>query len=416
MNSKLNRGGYSNRTLSVFEIIGAYFVDVFYNHIYLTAEKNHKLYGGSSTKSLTDEYKSALVAYNEGITKSKKHYEQTIKGILEFYRTYTKFTTISMNDFINELLQQFIPEEHFTIFTDQEKHFFLNKIITAIIYKFIGRITQIDLMKMVIDDHDNTDNTRRYIDVIVDLMIIEREELFNQFVKQTRGHNVDDEQVSVEVVRKITQDRDALWNQLQELLKQKCELEAKLIRARAVAEVLHEKVTMYEKLVGAPDQQPPTARSMKRGSNTPEPMYQRAAAALGIDDSSDEPVDMLSARSATPQRNSGDVRNANRGSRASNNRTTTNVHNISSNISTNTPTGSSGATPNNISSDIIDDVTTDRDNHTDTDDTNDHDDANDDQPDPLAEAMKKIQASSAGSGSIKRGVRKLNNNVSALDL
>lgn len=236
--NKLNRQNYSDKTISIFEIIGSYFVDVFYNHLYLTAKKNHSMKATTEPRSLTDEYKMSLFIYFQGITKDKKYYEQTIKGIHDAYRTFTRFSTISMRDFIDEVLNQFIPAEHIQIMINDQKHFFLNKIIKSVVSKFIGRVTQIEMMRMIIDDHGNKENPRQFIDLIVDLMIIEREELFNELAKQ---HLAEHEQVSVEVLQKITHDRDALWVQVQELMKRKCELESELARAKSIVEILHAK-------------------------------------------------------------------------------------------------------------------------------------------------------------------------------
>lgn len=244
---KLNRQNYSNKTISVFEIVGAYFVDIFYNHLYLTSKKNHKLYPSDSrTRSLTDEYKLALDAYYTGITKDQKYYEKTIKGILESYRTFTKFSTISMSDFIDDLLQQYLPEEHFKVLNSNEKFFFLNKILTSVVEQFINKVSQIHMMKMIIDDHDNENNTRQWVDAIVDIQIIQREETFNMFIKLNRGKSHVDDRIDAEVVKKITEDRTKLWKQVQELLKEKCVMRADLSRAKKVSETLYAKVVTLE--------------------------------------------------------------------------------------------------------------------------------------------------------------------------
>lgn len=251
----LRRQNYSDKTISVYEIIGSYIVDVFYNHLYANAKQTHMLkHKSDSTRSLTDEYKTCLLIYYNGITTDKKYYEQAVKGMLEHYRTFTKFTTISMRDFISEVVKQFVPEEHFAILTQAQTQFFLNKLIKSIVEKFIGRVSQIGMMMLIIDDHANVENPRVLIDAIVDIMIIEREELFNELISDNSGQNgtcTNTDHVSIEVVKKITQDRDAIWNELQNILATKCKLESDLKKAKAIVEILHSKNQAYEKAIEA---------------------------------------------------------------------------------------------------------------------------------------------------------------------
>ena len=128
----MDKHHYSKTTLSVFEIIAAYFANIAYNHLYIEAKK---IYGNSERddRSLTDAYKTTLFAYQQGITTKPKFYEKTIMDILEHYRVYTRFSTASMEGFIDKVIQQFIPEEHFGTLGEQEKYFFLNKIVSSIV-------------------------------------------------------------------------------------------------------------------------------------------------------------------------------------------------------------------------------------------------------------------------------------------
>jgi len=139
MDKHSNRLSYDKKILSRFEIIGAYFVEIFYNNLYNSALRKFKASAPDdvrNSKSLTEEYKHLLGVFYNGI-KEKEYYEKSIKGILEYYREYTKFSTISLHDFIDEIIRQFIPDEYFKVLGDSDKHFFLNKIIVNITQNFI---------------------------------------------------------------------------------------------------------------------------------------------------------------------------------------------------------------------------------------------------------------------------------------
>lgn len=255
----MNKHHYSKKAISTFEIIGSYFVDVFYNYLYLNADKTHRYSSGGKT-TLTEEYINSVKAYIVGVSENAKYYQKTVIGVLEQYRTHTKYNTITLNDFINRTLEQFLPEEHFSVLTDTDKEFFFSKIITNTVNGFARKILKKEMLEMIIDDHMNEENTRFWLDEIVDIQVLERESLFNHFTKQTmRASGMGREQVDIEVVEKIREDRDKLWRQVQELLTIKCRLESELERAKKVSEVLYKK--MSAKTPQAPSRTSPQALS-----------------------------------------------------------------------------------------------------------------------------------------------------------
>lgn len=247
-----NTKRYSARTLSVFEITGAYFANIFYNHLYKTAKDRHNI-SSRSGYSLTDEYKAAVSAYKHGITKDKKSYEQTVKDLLQYYRTVTKFITASMNDFIDTILQQFIPEEHFVTLNDNEKFFFMNKVLSTIVTNVASDMVSIKYLSLIIDHRGEDSAIGGCKDRIVEIQCLERDNMFSKFIKQEIGaingkksrskqHKElleESEKVDVNLCRRLQEDCETLYQKYQELLMAKCELEAAESRARKIAETLH---------------------------------------------------------------------------------------------------------------------------------------------------------------------------------
>lgn len=130
--NKMNRESDDPVISSTFDIVGCYFVDIFYNHLYLSADDIRKQASfanaaGGATKrprSLTDEYKSAVHAYMIGVTKDERYYKKTITGLQKFYQTYTKYNTIGLNAFIDRIISVFLPEEYAESLNNEEKEFF----------------------------------------------------------------------------------------------------------------------------------------------------------------------------------------------------------------------------------------------------------------------------------------------------
>lgn len=246
----MNKANYSQTMISTFEIIACYFVDIFYNHLYLNAQDSHRIHG-SKTSSLTEEYKKAIRAYEYGIRKDNKYYQKTIKGVLDYYRTYTRFSTIGLAEFIDRVLGQFLPEEHFSVLTDQEKEFFLNQIITNLITEFTTAVLDIKMLKSVIDNHWSDHNTRKWIDKFVDIQILEHEKLFKNFLRQVTRKSPN--YVESDVAEKLREDRDKLWEQVQQLLGQKCSLEAELAKAKKIVEKLFSELKSRKELESGND-------------------------------------------------------------------------------------------------------------------------------------------------------------------
>ena len=56
----LDRNNYSKKTLDTFEILAAYFIDIYYNHLYI---EGNKLKTEKNVSSITEGYKHALNAF-----------------------------------------------------------------------------------------------------------------------------------------------------------------------------------------------------------------------------------------------------------------------------------------------------------------------------------------------------------------
>ena len=212
----MNPDKYSAKTISIYEIIGTYFVDVYYNHLYISARDRYK--GQNNvTNSITDEYKNAIIAYVKGIKEDKNYYIKTIKGIHEWFKVNTRFSTIGLSDFIDKFLEEFIPKEHFENLNDKEKEFFLNKIVTDIVIEFSHNVISPDKLSMVIDDHKNSDNIAMWKHNIINIQIMEREKIFSLFMKKITERS---EMVPIDLLERLK-------NEFGKLLKEKIELEIK---------------------------------------------------------------------------------------------------------------------------------------------------------------------------------------------
>jgi hypothetical protein len=237
----MKRSTYSETTKSHFEIISCYFADTFWNHLYSQSNilLNNKATGESS---LTDEYKKAISAYKAGLA-DNRYLEMAIKGILQYYRVHTAFSSITLNDLMDRILSQFIPEEKYSSMAPADKDFFIGDIIRKVVNKFVVKLIQDPAyLKMVIDDHSNGSNVKQWISALNDIQGEIRETIYAQFVRQQVGGKSKESSeyyIDIEVVKKLETERDKIWKQLSAIVKEKLHLQEQLSRATKISETLY---------------------------------------------------------------------------------------------------------------------------------------------------------------------------------
>jgi hypothetical protein len=220
------------RMISVFEIIGSYFVDVVFNHVYGSAQTNV-----SNGSSLTDEFIHRSMAYMTGIKSDKECYGRAVNSLHRYFTSSTRYTTISFANFVDLIVGIYIPEDYFRQFTTADKDEILSSILCDLISNLTVAATQPDMLRRIIDEHNQSPSVtiRMLQDSAVSILIAKRSALINKFVHkmgQAREH------VSMDVVEemKIT---------LRRLVKEKIAAEA---RAKEAEDSLGELKAKYREL------------------------------------------------------------------------------------------------------------------------------------------------------------------------
>lgn len=176
----LDRENYSQRTLETFEIMGAYYVDIFYNHLYNEARK---LKSAGNVSSVTEGYKHTLNAFLQSLS-NPKLYKKSITGIHHYFITIG-FSSISFGRCIDRITCEFIPDDFFQSLSSAKKMGILKMVINQSIKSFTRKIVNSHMIK-IIDFHKNKDNVRILQDDFIDCLIMEREGMYQRFItKQT---------------------------------------------------------------------------------------------------------------------------------------------------------------------------------------------------------------------------------------
>ncbi len=197
---QVNRGRYDTKTLSVLDTFGTYFIDRYYNHLYLAA---CDLVAEGRAKNITDAYRSNVINYMNGITK-QSYYVQTVKHLHEYYQEKSGFSSIVLSEFVNKVLCAFIPPEFYRSFTDGQK----DKVFRDIVIKTSNSLGEVvvgrQMLPRIIDDHSNMANVEMLQDKTLDMLVDQRETYYVQFAKSVSTNNAGDK-VSRHIVDKLKQ-------------------------------------------------------------------------------------------------------------------------------------------------------------------------------------------------------------------
>lgn len=184
MNKRIfDRSNYSRTTLVTFEVLAAYFIDIYYNHLYLEAKK---IRTEKTVNSVTEGYKHALNAFMLGID-TPKLYKKTLFGIHNYFAA-SGFTSMTFAECIERITKEFIPEDYYSTVSKHQKTSVLKLIVSQSNKTFIEKLV-LNFLSPVIDNHAEADNIRMLQDEFIDILMIERENIYHKFVSAQANTN-----------------------------------------------------------------------------------------------------------------------------------------------------------------------------------------------------------------------------------
>lgn len=210
--------GIDKKTTVIFDIVGSFFVDTFYNGLYLKAVSSAKL---NHVASVTDGYKNNIVMYIQGI-KQKKLYVTVIKQLHEYYQAHVG-RTVDFASFEDEILAKFIPSDYYNDFSNGQKDQVFNKIIVESIEHFGASILQSRMFQDIIDKHADPKNITALQDMILNNFVIQRSDFYDKFVskitEKTTANVNRDIDIKYQKERKLRVDAEADRDKAISLLK-----------------------------------------------------------------------------------------------------------------------------------------------------------------------------------------------------
>lgn len=238
--------------INIFEIIALYLTDKFYNDIYYKAEIESK--GGSG---MTNLYKSHMVLYYKTIAANHSDWLISVISKLKVMFKEYKLTSyiITTNECVNTLVQSFIPEEFVECINHADKHSIIYLCLSNVVSSTIDNISKNSQM-VICPDHNNPAKMAALKDVIIELLIIEREKMQTRFISdsvKSKNGMVDEETVKRfrKNLKAAEQQIEALQTKYNDLTTSSNEQIANLSKkCQAIHTAYETHKIKYEKLLG----------------------------------------------------------------------------------------------------------------------------------------------------------------------
>lgn len=209
---------YDPRLISVLEVIGSHFAEIYYNDVYNSAKT--AVTSGTNLGSITEEFRSRVRAFIVGVKTDAECYHDTVDRVHKYFVAQTRYTTLQFAQFVNVVVEMFIPETYLDIIKTGEKDETLSSVICDLVAGLGTYTTTRDMLQRIIDDHDTyPQQTIRMIqDHAITVLLAKRDEIHNRFLRMIgQAKNtapIDMVETLKKAIRKLTKEKAKLMSKV----------------------------------------------------------------------------------------------------------------------------------------------------------------------------------------------------------
>lgn len=175
MNRHLSK--YGNNTITRFDIVGSFFVNLFYNEFF---KKANSIKQQSLDKSTTEIFKELIVAYSD-FTKREEFFKQAVKGIHAYIVSNTNQIDMTHKECIDFIVKEFIPQNIFESLRENQKAKIFHDAIANVVRQFISTIIS-KYIKMVIDYRSSPESSTILQNEFLDIICLEKDKVYGRFL------------------------------------------------------------------------------------------------------------------------------------------------------------------------------------------------------------------------------------------
>lgn len=223
-NSAKNSKSFDDITSEkIFEIIGVYFANCYWNNLYALAQENWK---EGKYRTIQEAYEGVIDKYSkafrsENDVSEKKHYDRIIKDLYINYRDFLQ-SHDTLIEFIDRVSKFLLPNDFYKTLTsrDPKKDTIFRNILTKSIARFTIFLDRHEIEKVTNENNrQNKNNLLEWKKKFIDFFIRERDEFCTLLMAKTSGVNLnkDENWMSKEIC-------DKLRNKIKDLVEEKSNL------------------------------------------------------------------------------------------------------------------------------------------------------------------------------------------------
>jgi hypothetical protein len=200
------------KIIELYEIIGSYFTDIIFNHIYINTKTRL-----TKEVSFIDEYIRRLQLYMLGIKNDPKCYNTVICELHKYY-TNVSSDAITLNTFIDKIVKTCVPSSFIKELTLEHSKEIVSNIICYLITNMVIYASSPEMIVCIINNHlVNAKTTiRKLQDYAIQTMITKKINILNKFVKEA-GQIVENDTSHIDIINDLKQN-------ISKLLKDKYDL------------------------------------------------------------------------------------------------------------------------------------------------------------------------------------------------
>ena len=238
---------YDPKDIYLFEIIGSYFVDIVYNHIYI----NTKIKLSANT-SFIDEYIRKLQLYLIGIKNDKKCYNDIVKNLYKYYITISS-ENISYFQFITNITNTCILNNLKNKITIEHKEGIVSVIICDLVSNIITYILLPENINQVINQRSSNSKLliRNLQDYSIQVLLTKKLDIQNKFIKETGqvdDNNIEDSKLInnfKKIIKSLIDEKKELLENIKNLENENNVLLIKEEKLKRLIKLLQEKEKVH---------------------------------------------------------------------------------------------------------------------------------------------------------------------------
>lgn len=171
------RNGDEKTVMSLLDVLGSCLVDIFYNHMYDRAIAVHE----KTSRGLTECYRQSIQNYMSE-SKDSHFYRVLLNSLHHYVRMSTIYTDISYTKCIEVYASLFVPQMYSNSLTTDQRVNLLSMVLKNTVHTLVNEIMQ-QHIGCIIDDHSDVTNIEILQDVVLRVLILQRESSYDRFIQ-----------------------------------------------------------------------------------------------------------------------------------------------------------------------------------------------------------------------------------------